>query len=160
MEEKDIQLTEKEMQRMFDRIMEDDTHWDLMTGSLLTRRLKSYFKDTMSQTTFVEAMNCLRLTDLVYLYSQEGDSITMPTVPAPEGLTIMLFTSKRKITQARHARWEFHPQTISWYRKLSVCFWKRFMNPHSQPIPMASAPSAPAIPRCPKSKPPSQVSNG
>ncbi len=100
MEEKDIQLTEKEMQRMFDRIMEDDTHWDLMTGSLLTRRLKSYFKDTMSQTTFVEAMNCLRLTDLVYLYSQEGDSITMPTVPAPEGLTIMLFTSKRKITQA------------------------------------------------------------
>ena len=50
MEEKDIQLTEKEMQRMFDRIMEDDTHWDLMTGSLLTRRLKSYFKDTPATT--------------------------------------------------------------------------------------------------------------
>lgn len=99
MEEKDVHLTEKELERMFNKIMEDDTHWDLMTGSLLIRRLKAYFKDPMSQTTFAESMNCLRLTELVYLYNQEGDRITMPIVPAPEGATIMLFTSKKKITQ-------------------------------------------------------------
>ena len=93
------ELSKEEMTKICVQTLTDDTHWDLMTGSLLKKRLKAYFEDLDNQQKLVSAMNCLRLTELVYLIKQEGDAITMPIVPVPEGTTMMLFTSKKEIKQ-------------------------------------------------------------
>lgn len=42
MEEKEFQMSEKELQRMYTKIMTDDTRWDLMTGAELNKRIKAY----------------------------------------------------------------------------------------------------------------------
>ena len=93
------ELSKEEMTKICVQTLTDDTQWDLMTGSLLKKRLKAYFEDLDNQQKLVSAMNCLRLTELVYLIKQEGDAITMPIVPVPEGTTMMLFTSKKEIKQ-------------------------------------------------------------
>ncbi len=100
MDNKAIQMNEKEIAKLCVKILTDDTHWDLMTGSVLRKRLKAYTDDSTDTAKLVSAMNCLRLTELVYLYKKEGDSTTMPIVPVPDGATMMLFTDKRRITQA------------------------------------------------------------
>lgn len=100
MEEKDIQLTEKELAKLCTKILTDDTHWDLMTGNVLRKRLKAYTAEPTDTAALVSAMNCLRLTELVYLYKKDGDSTTMPIVPVPDGATMMLFTEEKRITQS------------------------------------------------------------
>ena len=45
MEEKEFQMFEKELQRMYTKIMTDDTRWDLMTGAELNKRIKAYKAD-------------------------------------------------------------------------------------------------------------------
>lgn len=93
------ELSINEMKKICIQTLTDDTHWDLMTGSLLKKRMKAYFADAGNTQKLVSAMNCLRLTDLVYLFKKDSDGITMPTIPVPEGETMMLFTNKKQIKQ-------------------------------------------------------------
>lgn len=106
MENKEIQMNEKELAKVCEKIMTDDTHWDLMTGNVLRKRLKAYTDELMDTAKLVSAMNCLRLTELVYLYKKDGDSTTMPIVPVPEGATMMLFTEEKRITQSNLKEFE------------------------------------------------------
>lgn len=99
MDKKNFDMSEAERNRICTEILTDDTHWDLMTGSLLRERLRAYTEDTKNTAKFISAMNCLRLTELTYLYSGNGDKISMPTIPAPEGTVLMVFTDSKRITQ-------------------------------------------------------------
>ena len=96
MEEKEFQMFEKELQRMYTKIMTDDTRWDLMTGAELNKRIKAYKADKNNRQKLIALMGCLRLTDVLYPYSQDGDAFSMPTLPLPNGTTIMVFATKAR----------------------------------------------------------------
>ncbi len=96
MEEKEFQMSEKELQRMYTKKMTDDTRWDLMTGAELNKRIKAYKADKNNRQKLIALMGCLRLTDVLYPYSQDGDAFSMPTLPLPNGTTIMVFATKAR----------------------------------------------------------------
>ncbi len=72
MEEQNIQMTEKEMQRMFTKILTDDTRWDLMTGKELDKRIKAYKADKDNRQKLISLMGCLRLAEVLYPYSRKS----------------------------------------------------------------------------------------
>lgn len=111
MEEK-IQLTEKEMQRMLTTILKDDTRWDLMTGKELEKRIKAYRANKGNNPKIIPILGCLRLTDVLYPYKQEGESFSMPTLPLPEGAMIMAFTSKAKTKVESLKDYKFNSATV------------------------------------------------
>lgn len=92
-----MNITEKEYQKMYLKILTDDTRWDLMTAKELEKRLKAYFADKANNDKLIAVMSCMRLADVYYLYQKDGKTSTMPTVPLPEGDMILVFTSKKKI---------------------------------------------------------------
>ncbi len=121
MEEQNIQMTEKEMQRMFTKILTDDTRWDLMTGKELDKRIKAYKADKDNRQKLISLMGCLRLAEVLYPYSQEGESYSMPTLPLPEGTMLMAFTTKAKCKAESLKQYKFNSATIA---DLVDCFDK------------------------------------
>ncbi len=79
------------------KILSDDTRWDLMTGRELLKRITEYKASEGDNEKFIYVLSCLRLANVYYLYSKEGNKTTVPTIPLPEGQVITLFTSKKKI---------------------------------------------------------------
>ncbi len=113
MEEKDIQLTEKEINQMYTKIMTDDTRWDLMTGTELGKRIKAYKADKTNRRKLISLLGCLRLAEVLYPYSQDGESFSMPTLPLPEGAMIMVFTSKAKCKAESLKQYKFNSATVA-----------------------------------------------
>lgn len=112
MDDKGVQLTEKEMQRMFTKILTDDTRWDLMTGKELLKRINAYKADKDNRQKLIAIMGCLRLADVLYPYEQDGESFSMPTLPLPEGAMIMAFTSKAKCKAESLKEYKFKSATV------------------------------------------------
>lgn len=113
MEEQEFQMTEKEMQRMFTKILTDDTRWDLMTGAELNKRIKAYNADKGNRKKLISLMGCLRLAEVLYPYSQDGDSYSMPTLPLPEGAMLMAFATKAKCKVESLKQYKFNTSTIA-----------------------------------------------
>lgn len=113
MEEIELKMSEKELQRMYNKIMMDDTRWDLMTGTELNKRIKAYKADKGNTQKLISLMGCLRLAEVLYPYKQDGESFSMPTLPLPEGAMIMVFTTKAKCKAESLKQYRFNTATIA-----------------------------------------------
>ncbi|WP_300915733.1 hypothetical protein [Bacteroides acidifaciens] len=90
-------MNEKQYQKMYTKILTDDTRWDLMTAKELEKRIAKYKADERNQDKMLSMMSCLRLAEILYLYQEDGESTTMPTIPLPEGQVMLIYTSEGKI---------------------------------------------------------------
>lgn len=107
------QLTEKELQQMYTKILTDDTRWDLMTGTELGKRIKAFKADKNNRRKLISLLGCLRLTEVLYPYNQDGESFSMPTLPLPEGTMIMVFTTKAKCKAESLKQYKLNSATIA-----------------------------------------------
>ena len=82
-------MNEKQYQKMYTKILTDDTRWDLMTAKELEKRIAKYKADERNQDKMLSMMSCLRLAEILYLYQEDGESTTMPTIPLPEGQVML-----------------------------------------------------------------------
>lgn len=90
-------MTEKKYQKMYTKILTDDTRWDMMTTRELEKRIAKYKGNEHNQDKMLSMMSCLRLAEILYLYQEDGESTTMPTIPLPEGQVMLIYTSEEKI---------------------------------------------------------------
>lgn len=110
---------EKQYIRMYTKILTDDTRWDLMTTKELEKRIAKYKADEKNQDKILSMMSCLRLAEILYLYKKDGENITMPTIPLPEGQVMLIYTSKNKIVSDNVKQFEVG---ISRLPELLECF--------------------------------------
>ncbi len=88
-------LSEEKAEAMFREILEDDTHWDLMTDKELERRIKNYEKDKTKEN-YQRILSCLRNASVFYL-TAEKDSNRVLVHKTEEGDYLPIYSSKRKI---------------------------------------------------------------
>lgn len=112
-------MTERQYQKMYTKILTDDTRWDLMTARELEKRIARYKADEKNQYKMLSMMSCLRLAEILYLYKKDGGNTTMPTIPLPEGQVMLIYTSKNKIVSDNVKQFEVG---VSRLPELLECF--------------------------------------
>ena len=63
-----MNMLEKQYQKMYHKILTDDTRWDLMTAKELEKRIAKFKADEKSQDKMLSMLSCLRLAEILYLY--------------------------------------------------------------------------------------------
>ena len=112
-------MTERQYQKMYTKILTDDTRWDLMTAGELEKRIARYKADEKNQDKMLSMMSCLRLAEILYLYKKDGGNTTMPTMSLPEGQVMLVYTSKNKIVSDNVKQFEVG---VSRLPELLECF--------------------------------------
>lgn len=91
------EINEQNIQYAVNRVCEDSTRWDRMTGNELKRRIKALQKDEKSFTKVVDVVSCLRLAQLLYLRTKKKEENAIPLVSTVQGQVLFLFTAKSQI---------------------------------------------------------------
>lgn len=91
------EINEHNIQYAVNRVCEDSTRWDRMTGMELKRRIKALQKDENSFEKVVDVVSCLRLAQLLYLRTKKKEENAIPLVSTVQGQVLFLFTSKSQI---------------------------------------------------------------
>lgn len=90
-------IDEQNIQYAVNRVAEDSTRWDRMTGIELKRRIKALQKDENSFEKVVDVVSCLRLAELLYLRTKKKEDNAIPLVSTVQGQVLFLFTAKSQI---------------------------------------------------------------
>lgn len=91
------EITEQNIQYAVNRVCEDSTRWDRMTGIELKRRIKELQKHEGDFEKIVDVVSCLRLAELYYLRTKTKEDNAIPIVSTIQGQVLLLFTAKTQI---------------------------------------------------------------
>lgn len=90
----DTELKEQELQ-LIKEILEDDTHWDLMTDRELERRIRTYEKLGRG-IDYLRVWSCLRLAHVFYLKADKNKNVPL-VLSSEKGDYLPIYSSKRRI---------------------------------------------------------------
>lgn len=98
----DADLKEQELLLLKD-VLEDDTHWDLMTDRELERRIRA-FEKLGRGIDYLRVWSCLRLAHVFYLKAEKNKNV--PLVLSSEKSDFLpIYSSKRKIGKEEKSKY-------------------------------------------------------
>lgn len=91
------ELTEKQMERLYRRVITDDTYWDDMTAVELEKRIETFREHDDNIDKLVALLSCLRLAEIVYLRRKEPEGWAIPIIERSDGQVYIFFTEGKHI---------------------------------------------------------------
>lgn len=98
----DTELKEQEL-LLLQEILEDDTHWDLMTDRELERRIKAFEKNGKG-IDYLRVWSCLRLAHVFYLKADKNKDAPL-VLSSDKGNFLPIYSSKRKIGKEEKSKY-------------------------------------------------------
>lgn len=95
-------INEQDVQYAINRVAEDSTRWDKMTGMELKRRIKALQANEESFEKIVDVISCLRLAEIYYMRTKNKEECAIPLVSTPQGEVLLIFTAKSQIQNAKY----------------------------------------------------------
>lgn len=99
-------ITEKQMDRIFSRIIKDYTYRRNRTTAELERRLKTFKAHSRNTGKLLLFISCLSETDVVSLFRENGKGRTIPVAKTSEGREYFFFTSEKHIVSKGYKAYE------------------------------------------------------